>query len=211
MGAVLPGTPGAMREISPGLHPGTAFRDTIGTRVSCYWVAPARILVDPLAPDEGLDLLVGLDPQPQQIVLTNRHHRRDAAQIADALDAPIRFSPPSQEELGDLGRGSAYGWGDEVAPGVTALEIGVLSPDEGALLIEHGVGALAVGDTLTRSGDGLAFMSDDLLGDDPEAVRDGLRARFEALLERDFDALLLAHGDPVPSDAKATLRDFLAS
>ncbi|HEY8581663.1 MAG TPA: hypothetical protein VIL49_01910 [Capillimicrobium sp.] len=200
-----------MREISPGIHHWTAFRDTIGTRVSCYWVAPARILIDPLAPDEGLDALLGLDPEPQQVVLTNRHHRRDAARIADALDVPIRFSPPSQDELGDLGRGRAYRWGEEVAPGVTALEVGVLSPDEGALHIAHGAGALAVGDTLTRSGDDLAFMPDDLLGDDPQAVRDGLRARFEALLERDFDALLLAHGEPLGRGAKAALADFLAS
>jgi hypothetical protein len=198
-----------MREILPGIHHWTAFRDTIGTRVSSYWVAPAGILIDPMIPEEGLEAVTALDPRPQQILLTNRHHLRHGEQLADALDCPIRYSPPSQDELGHLRRGRRYEWGHEVAPGVTALEIDILAPDEAGLLIAHGEGALAIGDTLTCFAGVLGFFGDDLLGHDPKRVKEGLRNRFRALLARDFDALLPAHGVPLASHAKTTLRDFV--
>jgi hypothetical protein len=40
-------------------------------------------------------------------------------------------------------------------------------------------------------------------------VRDGLRHSFRCLLLRDFDALLFAHGEPLPHDGDAALRRFL--
>ena len=53
-------------------------------------------------------------------------------------------------------------------------------------------------------------MSDGLLGDDPVAIRAGLLDAFTRLLEdEDFDGLLLAHGDPTPSGARAELEAFL--
>lgn len=52
-------------------------------------------------------------------------------------------------------------------------------------------------------------MPDSLLGDDPEGVKRSLRASLEALLDQEFDALLFAHGDPVPSGGRAALEDFL--
>jgi hypothetical protein len=53
---------------------------------------------------------------------------------------------------------------------------------------------------------------DFLLGDDPAAVRAGLIGAFERLLEdEDFDGLLLAHGDPTPSGARAELEAFLSA
>jgi hypothetical protein len=58
-------------------------------------------------------------------------------------------------------------------------------------------------------GRGLSFVPDELMGEDPEAVKRGLLAAFARLLELDFDALLLAHGDPVPRGGKAALRRFV--
>ena len=56
----------------------------------------------------------------------------------------------------------------------------------------------------------VAFVPDYLLGDDPPAVRAGLRDAFARLLEeQDFDGLLLAHGDPAPSGGRAQLEAFL--
>jgi hypothetical protein len=37
----------------------------------------------------------------------------------------------------------------------------------------------------------------------------GTRPVYERLLDLDFDVLLLGHGNPVPTDAKAQLRAFL--
>lgn len=63
---------------------------------------------------------------------------------------------------------------------------------------------------IIRSGDELGFVPDPLLGDNPEAVKRGLRAVFRRHLERDFDHLLFAHGQPWIGGAKAALRRFLA-
>jgi hypothetical protein len=101
-----------------------------------------------------------------------------------------------------------FRWGDELAPAVTALEVGVLCPEETALHI--GGAALAFADALVRGRHGeLAFVSDRLLGDDPEGVRRGLRQRFRALADEvEFDALLLAHGEPVTTGGRSALRTF---
>jgi hypothetical protein len=46
--------------------------------------------------------------------------------------------------------------------------------------------------------------------DEPEQTKAALRAAYERLLELDFDALLLAHGDPVEHGGKDALREFVA-
>jgi hypothetical protein len=50
---------------------------------------------------------------------------------------------------------------------------------------------------------------DGLMGDDPEAVKEGLHDSYSRLLKLDFDHLLLAHGLPVVGDGKEQLRSFL--
>ena len=60
--------------------------------------------------------------------------------------------------------------GDLVAPGVEALEVGSIAPDEAALHIEAGGGALAFADGLIHTGGELGFVPDSLMGDDPEEV-----------------------------------------
>jgi hypothetical protein len=70
--------------------------------------------------------------------------------------------------------------------------------------------ALAFADALIRGRHGeLAFVPDWLLGDDPDAIRRGLRERFRALADEvEFDALLLAHGEPVTTGGRSALRTF---
>ena len=63
-----------------------------------------------------------------------------------------------------------------------------------------------------RDGDSpLVFVPDQLMGDDPEADKRGLREAFRKLVDDvDFDALLLAHGAPVVTVAREQLRDFVS-
>ena len=53
------------------------------------------------------------------------------------------------------------------------------------------------------------FVPDWLMGDDPEAVKEGLRDSYSRLSTLDFDHLLLAHGLPAVGYGKEELREFL--
>jgi hypothetical protein len=187
-----------MNEIQPGLMHWTAFRDTIGQDVHSYFHVPSGTLIDPMEPLGGLE---SLPRRPERIVLTNRHHFRDS----DRFDCPVLCHEAGLHEFS--GGVEGFAWGDELAPGVTAHEVGVLCPEETAL---HVGDALAFADAIIRGRHGeLGFVPDWLLGDDPQAVREGLRERFRALAEEvDFDALLLAHGEPVTTGGRSALRTF---
>jgi hypothetical protein len=106
-----------------------------------------------------------------------------------------------------------FAFGEELAPGITAHELGAICPDDTALRIRTaGGGALAFADGLTRPrGGGLTFVPGFLMGDDPSAVRAGLRESLRRLLKLDFDSLLFAHGEPLVGGGKAALREFVAS
>lgn len=103
----------------------------------------------------------------------------------------------------------SFNHGDELPSGILALEVGVLCPEETAFYIPLHNGILSIGDAIIRDDDELGFVPDYLMGDDPEAVKRGLRKVFLAHLELDFDHLLFAHGEPWIGGAKMVLRQFL--
>ena len=201
-----------MEEILPGIHHWTALHPRIGQRVSSYYVEPAGILIDPMAPEDGLGFFEELDLAPQQIVLTNRHHYRDSDRFREAFGCVVRASDPGLHEFEATGREvEGFSFGEEVAPGVTAVEIGAICPDETALHIAVGDGAVAFADGLVRPRGGPLGLVPDYLMDDPPATRQGLRDSFRGLLERNFDALLFAHGEPLTSGGRSALSDFVNS
>jgi hypothetical protein len=52
-------------------------------------------------------------------------------------------------------------------------------------------------------------MPDDLLGDDPEDVKAGLRAAYARIAdELEFEALPLAHGGPMATGGRQALAEF---
>jgi hypothetical protein len=199
-----------VREVLPGIHHWTRVHPRTRTVVSSYYVEPAGVLIDPLVPREGLDWFAGRR-RPEQVVMTIRHHLRESERFAAAFGCDLRCHAAGLHEFADGPDVRPFEFGDELAPGVTALEVDAISPDETALHIEHGGGALAFADGLIRPGAGaLRFVPDVLIGDDPDRVKDGLVAAFDRLLELDFDALLFAHGEPLASGGKAALRRFVA-
>jgi hypothetical protein len=191
-----------MQQLAPGLLDWTAYRDTIGERVHSHYVTELGVVIDPMPADGPLP------SEPRLAVLTNRHHLRFAADFG----CPIRCHEAGLHEFegGDV-EVEGFAWGDELALGVRAVEVGVLCPEETALHIAAGDGFLAFADAIVRDDDGgLAFVPDWLLGDDPEAVRAGLNDALARLLETEqFDGLLLAHGDPTQSGGRAELERFV--
>ena len=212
MSGAAAGENSGMDEIIPGLQTWTAIRETIGQPVHSAYAVEARTLIDPMVPPEGLTAFGGDLPAPARIVLSNRHHRRHSARFAERFGCDVLANERGLYDLLD-GPVNVKGFapGDEVAPGIVAHEVGVLCPDESALHLAVGPGALAVADGVVRAGDDgeLSFVSDTLLGDDPERIRRGLAAAYRRLCdELEFDALLLAHGAPIASGGRDALRDF---
>jgi hypothetical protein len=202
-----------MQELTDGIWHWTAFRESIAQEVSSYWIEPAGIVIDPMVPpDVGLEWWDGRDLRPQQVVLTSGLHWRQSDEFSQRFHIPVRAAWPAKERFEGTDREfEKFEWHDEVAPGVTAIEIDALAPDETALHIAHGNGAVALADSLIRARGGapLAFVPDSLMGPHPDRVKDALRERFRGLLTRDWDALLLAHGDPIARHGQTALRDFV--
>ena len=199
-----------MREISPGLHHWKAPHPRIGEEVSSYYVEPLRTLLDPmLPPDAGLDPFRGREPE--RIILTNRHHYRDSAAFVDEFECPVLCHEAGLHEFEGGPDVQGFAFGDHLADGVVAHEVGVICPEETALHIDIAGGALAIADAVVRYGGDLRFVSGDLLGDDPAAIRRGLLASLAKLAELDFETLLLAHGDPLVGDGADALRRFAST
>lgn len=197
-----------MREILPGVLHWTAFHEGIRSDVSSYFVAGSGTLIDPMTPAEGIGALVDL--RPERIVLSCRHHYRHSDRIMHELGVTVHCNQAGLHEFG--GTPGVHGFlpGDAVAPDVRAVEINALSPDETALHVDAGAGAVVIADGLVHWHAGLGFVPDRYMGDDPEGVKLGLRAAFKRLLaEHEFDSILFAHGDPIVGRGRAALAAFL--
>lgn len=199
-----------MREIAPGLWHWTARHPHIGSEVSSYYLLPERVLLDPMLPPDGPGWFDG-HPSPEHVLLTNRHHDRDAWKLRDAFGCEVHCIANGVHELAGRGPVTAFEFGDELPGAVRACEVGAICPDETALHIPaHRALACADGVVRWPGVDGLTYVPDQLM-DDPDDTKLALADAYRALLELDFDLLLLAHGDPVTSGAKRELDRFIAA
>lgn len=196
-----------MRELAPGIHHWTAVHPNLGMEVSSYYAADAATLIDPMAPEEGIEWFDG-ERRPQRIVLTNRHHLRDSERFAESFAIPILCHRAGLHEFSGSPDVKPFSWGDELAPGITALKVDAICDEETALRIDVGEGFLSVADAVVNY-DGLGFVPDDYMGDDPGSVKEAIRAAYRDLLDERFDSILPAHGDPIVGGGKQALRRFV--
>ena len=197
-----------VRELAPGLWHWTAAHSKIHIDVSSYYLARERVLIDPLLPPDGLGWF-DAHGEPEHVLLTNRHHDRDAWRLRDAFGCVVHCIRNGIHELAGRGPAEPFEFGDELPGGAVVFEVDAISPDETALYIPaHRALACADGVVRWRGGDELQFVPDKYM-DDPEQTKAGLRDAYRRLLELDFDLLLLAHGAPVVGNAKEALRAFV--
>jgi hypothetical protein len=196
-----------MREIAPGIWHWTAPHPRIGIDVSSYYLPAERVLIDPIAPSEGLDWFAGHGP-PAHVLLTNRHHYRSSEQFVERFGVTVHCVREGMHEFGADRRVEPFDVGDALPGGIVAHAVGAICPDETALHIASR-SALAVADGAVRweAGSPLAFVPDAYM-DEPEQTKEGLRAAYRRLAELDFEHLLLAHGSPFVGDGRAALAAF---
>ena len=201
-----------IREVLPGVFHWTAIHPRIRLPVDSYYIEPARIVLDPMVPREGLEWFERRET-PSQIVLTNRHHLRHSERYAEAFGCPIRCSEAGLHEFERGPKVEGFAFGEELAPGITAHQLGAICPDDTAIHIQTRRRARSRSPTASRAPAAADCRSCRafLMGDDPAAVRAGLRESLRRLLDLDFDNLLFAHGEPLVGGGKAALREFVAS
>jgi hypothetical protein len=199
-----------MQEIAQGLWHWTARHPHIHADVSSYYLLPERVLLDPMLPPGGAAWFSEQDAEPRHILLTNRHHDRDSWRLREEFGCEVHCVSEGCHELHGRGPVTAFEFGDELPGRIVAYKIDAICPDETAFHIPS-QRALAVADGVVRwpGVDRLTFVPDSLM-DDPEGTKRGLRAAYSALLELNFDRLLLAHGEPVSAGASEALREFAA-
>lgn len=198
-----------VREVAPGILHWTARHPRIGLDVSSYCLTESGVLLDPMAPAEGVGWFGKQGIEPTEIWLTNRHHFRGSAEFVDAYGCEVRCHRAGLHEFTQGEPVIPFEFGDELADGAVTHEVDAICPEETAFHLPR-VLAVVIADGLIRAGDGpVGFVPDDLIGDDPEPVKAGLTGAFERLLELDFEHLLLAHGEPVIADGHAVLEEFV--
>ncbi len=195
-----------MNEILPAVFHWTTLHPRIQIPVSSYYLAEERVLIDPFVPAAGIE---SLPEPPGNVLLTNRHHYRDSGKFAERFGCTVWCVESGLCEFTHGEKVEPFRFGDDLPGGIHAIEIGAICPDETALLFP-GKKMVALADGVVREADGpLIFVPVQYMGDDPEDVKAKLKQSYRRLLERDFDHLLLAHGDPWIEGGKAALRAFV--
>jgi glyoxylase-like metal-dependent hydrolase (beta-lactamase superfamily II) len=194
-----------VREISPGIWHWTARHERIGVEVSSYYLATERVLLDPMVPPEGIEWFEE-HGTPQHVLLTNRHHDRQAWGLQERFGCEVHCVRNGLYELEGRGPVTPFDFGDELPGGAVVHEVDAICPDETALHLPS-YRALACADGVMHYGGELGFVPERYM-DDPEETKRGLRQAYAGLLDLDFDVLLVAHGSPVVGGAREALSKF---
>ena len=198
-----------MERILPGVYTWSVFNRDKGIDFNGHLVTNHEgcVLIDPPPmTEEQIEKTESLGP-PSAVVITNRHHTRDAMTFAGRWRVPILLPEMDAKDLPDSVRlGGIYRDGEMLAGGLRALRLpDQKSPGESALLLES-ADAVILGDAVIGKPAGrLSLLPPDKYADPAAALR-GLRL----LLEHRFTAVLLGDGDSLPAGGRAVLEEFLA-
>lgn len=206
----------AVREILPGVYQWVARHPGIGVEVSSYWLDEHGVAIDPLMPEaEGIEWFTSRPVPPAAVLLSNRHHYRESALLAERFGCPVLCNRAGLHEFTHGEKVEGFDIGQELPGGAIACELGGICPDDTALHLPA-KRALVIADAVVLGGphgqEGLLGFVPDSLMDDPAGTKAGILNSLERLLaELDFDHLLLAHGGPLLGTGRAQLEELVAA
>ncbi len=204
-----------MRELAPGLLHWTARHPDwhpagFGDEVGCFALVAddALLVVDPLAGDEGVDVLAALaGGRPVHVLVTIGYHVRDSARVADRLGARVWGPAAAGRRLGPGVAFTELAPGDTGPAGAAAFRIGRPVRGERPLwLPSHGT--LVFGDSVVGTPEGeLRMWAQEPLDDRRRAFyRDRFAPTLQPLLDLPVWSVLVTHGEPVTAGAAYALR-----
>jgi glyoxylase-like metal-dependent hydrolase (beta-lactamase superfamily II) len=185
-----------MREIVPGIFTWPLYAERFGYDFNGYWLPEHGLAVDPVT-------LPAEEFSPARIVLTNRNHFRDAAKLKERSGARVLCHPADRAFIEGKGVAVDEDLGETAGP-FRVLPVPGKSPGEVALFWPERR-LLLVGDACVGKAPGvLGLLPDAVLDDKPR-----LLASLRALLDVDFDILLLADGHSILSGAREALKTLV--
>jgi hypothetical protein len=199
----------------PEWHPGD-----FGAEVASFAVRAGddALLIDPLLPPEPqpvLDLVEEVLGARLSILITIPYHVRSAEELRRRFrkeaETTIHGHPAVAKRLGTKAGFEPIDPGTPLPAGVSAYAIGKPRRFETPLLIPS-QRALVFGDAVAETGGRLRVWAMERVDGRVERFyRERFNPTLEALLELDFDRVLVTHGRPVMKDGKKALRSALRS
>ena len=196
-----------MKELFPHIFEWSWYSEEKGYNFNGHVVTGKEgcVIVDPPPLNES-DLAWLEQHRPYAaILLTNRDHTREADSLRKRLGIPV-YASELDAPLMEIKADRTYKNQDILPGGLKAIYIpDNKSPGETALLLEEGKGVLILGDALIAKQPGRLTLMPPEKYSDPDKARKGIRA----LLNHDFDAVLVGDGYSILSGGKEVIRQFL--
>ena len=199
-----------MKEVASGIRSWSVFSQEKGISFNGHLVVNDEgcVLVDPPPMSrEDLDEAGRLGP-PSAVIITNRHHTRDAATPARRWSIPILLHKDDSGGIPpEVTLGGVYRDGDRLAAGLVVVTLAdQKSPGESALVCAK-ARAVILGDALIGKPAGSLSLLP------AEKYKDIVRAKagLRQLLEYQFEALLVGDGASILKGGRRAVEEFLAS
>lgn len=197
-----------MHELVPEIYTWAWFSEPHGYNFNGYLIrhAEGNLCIDPVQPtDDALAEIAGMGVT--KILLTNRNHSRAANVIRARTGARTLIHPDDAAHArsqgteidGELKIAAKVGPLSIVgAPGKSPGEVALHWPERRLLI---------VGDVVIGYPPGRCGLLREKVMDDPARLKGSVRA----LLDLDFDVLLVGDGTPLLDDAKRRLQELVAT
>ncbi len=194
-----------MREIVNAILTWSRFSEPHGYDFNGHLILDpgGNICIDPVEPSEG-DLEAIVREGVTRIILTNRNHSRASNRVRARTGAQTAIHPDDADHARsqDTKVDDNLTVGGRIGP-LEVIGAAGKSPGEVALFWRDR-GILIVGDAIIGNPPGRCGLLPERVMDDPARLRISLRA----LLDLDFDTLLVGDGESMLRDAKARLKEL---